>query len=211
MRPSAGVAKVPRTPPADLTYEPDDVIELAPQLWRIHRTAGAHVLAWDELRHYGPLPTMRYDPHPEPTLVHAEGVQYAATDLATALAGVFQASHTVDTISARPQLTVWTPIRPLHLLNLTDLWAVRNGAANSLAAAARSTGRAWARAIHTTRPDLDGLWTRSTMTGRPTVVLWNPAADSFPPAPDFSRPLADPTLHAIVERIAVDELHYQVL
>lgn len=32
--------------------------------WRVHRTAGEHVLAWNALRTFGPV--LRFDPHPLP-------------------------------------------------------------------------------------------------------------------------------------------------
>jgi hypothetical protein len=194
-----------------LTRTKRDLEDTAPLLWRVHRTAGGHVVGWNELRRYGPLPTMRFDPHPLPLGTHGEGVLYAATDLATALAEVFQGTRIIDLSSNRPRLTAWTPTRPLRLLNSTDKWALRNGGASALASAPRGTGRAWARAIHAAWPDLDGLWTISTMTGQPNVVLWNPAIDSFPAAPAFSRPLADPLVRGIVRRIAAEDLHYGVL
>jgi hypothetical protein len=154
---------------------------------------------------------MRWEPHPEPLGEHHEGVLYSATELGTALAEVFQATRLVDTISGLPHATAWQPTRPLRLLNLTKGWALRNGAASALGAAPRSTCRAWARTIATTWPELDGLWVTSTMTGHHSVVLWNPAGDSFPAAPEFSRPLADPTLRAIVSRIAAHDLNYRIL
>lgn len=203
--------KVPRTPPNPLTRTDADLVEYQDLLWRVHRTVGEHVLAWNRLRSYGPLATMRWDPHPQPLADHETGVLYAATDLATSLAEVFQTTRLVDTDSFAPQATAWRPTRPLSLLNLTEGWALRNGAAAALVAAPRSTCRAWARSIHATWPELDGLWVTSTMTGQPTVVLWDHAADSFPAAPEFSRPLADPTMRAIVERIARRELNYGIL
>jgi RES domain-containing protein len=169
------------------------------------------VLAWNQLRTFGPIPTMRYDPHSEPTGMSAEGVLYTATSLATALAETFQATRVVDSRSFAPQVTAWTPTRDLRLLDLTGIWALRNGAAFSLATAPKSTCRAWARQIRATWPDLDGLWTPSTMTGGANVVLWNPAQTSLPASPDFSRPLAEPTVHAICNRIAREEPGYRHL
>lgn len=203
--------KVPRTPPTVLVREPEDVLSVRPVLWRIHRTQGGHVLAWNQMRSFGPLPTMRYDPHPEPTGTSAEGVLYTATGLATALAETFQTTRVVDSRSFAPQVTAWTPTRDLRLLDLTGSWALRNGAAFSLATAPKSTCRAWARQIRATWPDLDGLSTPSTMTGGTNVVLWNPARSSLPATPDFSRPLAEPTLRAIGARIAQHELGYRVI
>lgn len=202
--------KVPRTPSAVMVREPGDIVTVRPVLWRIHRTRGSHVLGWNQLRGFGPLPTMRYDPHPEPAAPSTEGVLYAATSLATALAETFQATRVVDSRSLGPQVTAWTPTRDLRLLDLTGGWALRNGAAFALATAPKSTCRVWARQIRATWPDLDGLWAPSTMTGDTNVVLWNPARTSLPAAPAFSRPLAEPTLYAITARIARQELGYQV-
>ncbi|MGH3492168.1 MAG: RES family NAD+ phosphorylase [Sciscionella sp.] len=182
----------------------------APLLWRIHRTQGGHVSDWNQLRTFGPLPSMRYDPHPEPLEQYDEGVLYAAADhpgvpaLVTAVAEVFQATRAIDVDSFAPQLTAWTPTRDLRLLDLTGDWALGNQAAHSLAHAPRSTCRAWARAIRATWPDLDGLWAPSTMSAGTVVVLWNPAHDSFPATPAFSRPLAHPLVRRVLAQIAAD-------
>lgn len=169
------------------------------------------MLAWNQLRDHGPLATMRWEPHPEPRGDHREGVMYTATDLGTAVAEVFQATRLIDTISGVPHATAWEPTRPLRLLDVTEGWALRNGAAAALGASARSTCRGWARSIATTWPDLDGLWVTSTLTGHHGVVLWTAAADSFPGSPQFSRPLGDPTLRAILSRIAAQDLNYRIL
>ncbi|MGO3796810.1 MAG: RES domain-containing protein [Pauljensenia sp.] len=114
-------------------------------LWRFHRTRGPHSVAWDALREYGLLPTTRYDPQPAPAGLHSEGVTYAAVDLATALAEVFQVTRVVDTTSWAPQATAWVPRRPLRLSEPdTETWALRNGAALALSAAPRRTCRHWA-------------------------------------------------------------------
>lgn len=60
-----------------------------------------------------------------------------------------------------------------------DERVLRNGASHSLASEPRATCRTWARAIAETWPDLDGLWSPSTLTGRINVT---PAADTFPRA-----------------------------
>ena len=202
--------KVPRTPPEPLRRERGDVLTVTARLWRIHRTRGVHVIPWNALRRYGPLPSMRFDPHPPPLGEHDEGVLYAAASLTTALAETFQTTRLIDTVSYQPQLTVWTPHRPLNLLDLTGTWALRNQAAHALSSAPRTVCRAWARAIRATWGDLDGLWVASTMTGEPNVALWNPAVTALPSAPEFSRPLADPTLHTIIARIAAADLSYEL-
>lgn len=180
-------------------------------LWRVHRTVGLHVLPWNQFRTYGPLTSMRWDPHPgEHPAAGTGGVLYAAGDIATCLAEVYQTTRLVDTGSGAPALTAWTPLRALRLLDLTGAWALRNTASAALTAAPRVVCRRWARAIHTTWPDLDGLYVTSTMTGRPNVVLWQPAADSTPALPAFSRSLATPLVWSIAH-VAATKIGYAIL
>lgn len=174
-------------------------------LWRVHRTAGEHVLAWNALRTFGPLPSMRWDPHPSSLPgPHTEGVLYAAADIATSLAEAYQTARVIDTRAGATRLTGWEPARPLGLLDLSGTWLIRNNASAALLAAPRSTCRGWARAIHTAWPQLDGLVAPSTMTGRLSVVLWSAAADSIPQAPSFSRPLSHPLVWSIANAAAAD-------
>lgn len=190
-------------PPKSLVCEPDDVIDYTGVLWRVHRTTGAHVLPWNALRNYGPLPSMRWDPHPDSRPGrHVDGVLYAATDAATALAEVFQTTRLIDTRVGAPRLTAWEPTRPLRLLDLSGTWLIRNGASAALTVAPRATCRSWARATHLTWPHLDGLAVPSTMTGDPNVVLWNAAEDSLPESPAFSRALAHPLVWSIAQAAA---------
>jgi hypothetical protein len=195
--------KVPRTPPNQLTSEPDDFVDYTGILWRIHRTKGEHVRPWNELRTYGPLASMRWDPHPsvQPT-THPDGVLYAATDVATSLAEVYQTTRVIDTRAGPPRLTAWKPTRPLQLLDLSGTWLLRNTASAALLAAPRSACRRWARAMYTTWPELDGLQGPSTMTGRLNVVLWSAAADSIPATPAFSRPLTQPLVWSLAQAAA---------
>jgi RES domain len=203
--------KAPRTPPAQLIREPHDLVDYTATLWRIHRTAGEHVLPWNTLRTYGPLPSMRWDPHPgaEP-ISTAEGVLYAAADIGTRLAEVYQTTRVIDTRAGAPTLTAWQPQRGLRLLDLSGTWLLRNSASAALLAAPRSTCRRWARAIYTTWPELDGLYVPSTLTGRPNIVLWNAAADSIPTMPSFSRPLTHPLVWSIAQAAAA-EIGYHIL
>jgi hypothetical protein len=203
--------KVPRQPPTELVREPDDLVTVGPVLWRIHRTLGEHVLPWNGLRTFGPLASARFDPHPLPAGDHpGYGVLYAAQDVATALADAFQTTRLINTRAGALHLTSWTPTRPLALLDLTGTWALRNHAAAALAAAPRPTCRNWARAIRAQWPDLDGLYAPSTMTGTATIVLWEPARNSVPDLPDFSRPLAHPMVWTFAHR-AAKKIGYDIL
>jgi RES domain len=203
--------KVPRKPPDRLTKEPGDVVDSTGILWRVHRTTGEHVRPWNELRTYGPLPSMRWDPHPGPQPAeHPDGVLYAASDVATGLAEVYQSTRVIDTRAGAPRLTAWEPTRPLQLLDLSETWLLRNAASAALLAAPRSTCRRWARAIYATWTELDGLQAPSTMTGRVNVVLWAAAADAMPAAPAFSRPLTQPLVWSLAQAAAA-EIGYQIV
>lgn len=191
-------------PPGLLVREAGDITAYDAPLWRIHPTIGPHARAWDDLRAWGPAADCRWEPHPEPVGIHdGEGVMYAATDLATAVVETFHKTGRIDPSSGRPKGTSWSPTRPLRLLNLTDDWALRNGASASLTSAPQSTCRSWARVIRRTWPDLDGLCTPSTLTGRNNVTLWAPAADTFPDAgPAFCEYLADDLLWSQLDHLA---------
>jgi hypothetical protein len=203
--------KAPRTPPEPLIREPHDIADYTGTLWRVHRTEGEHVLPWNKLRTYGPLPSMRWDTHPGPhPSSGAEGVLYAAADVATSLAEVYQTTRVIDTRAGAPTLTAWQPQRRLRLLDLSGTWLLRNTASAALLAAPRSICRRWARAIYTTWPELDGLYVPSTLTGRATIVLWNAAADSIPAMPSFSRPLTHPLVWSITQAAAA-EIGYHIL
>lgn len=192
--------KNPRRPRQPLTARKEDFATYGDVLYRIHRIEGHHRVHWDEMRTWGPTLDSRWDPHPEPVGDHeSEAVMYTATDYTTAFGEVFQGTRSV-TLSASRALASWVPRRTLRLLDLTDTWAVRNGASGSLDSAPHSTCRAWAREIRNTWPDLDGLLTQSTITKRRVVTLFAPARDSFPDGPRFSRPLT----HRAVASLAVD-------
>lgn len=98
----------------------------------------------------------RWDPHPEPPADQpSHGVLYAASDVTTSLAEVFQGRRSL-TLSDDRALAGWEPTRALRLLDLTGTWAVRNGASASLHAADKSTCRAWAREIRDRWPASTG-------------------------------------------------------
>lgn len=193
------MAKNPQRPPQKLTLAEHDVVEVRRPLWRVHTIVGPHALRWNELRHYGPARTMRWDPHPPPPAEHPDyAVSYAALDPVTVFAEVFQLPRAIIVAPDRA-LAGWVPTRALRLLDLTGDWALRNGASASLFAAPKSTTRAWALAICDRWPDLDGLLVPSTMTMKPMVVLFAQAANSFPVRPNFTRTLHDPSARHIID------------
>lgn len=197
--------KVPRTPPEQLVTRADDITEWNGALWRIHRTGGAHPSAWNALRTFGPLRSMRWDPHPDPVGQHPEGpgVSYCAATPDTAFAEVFQQVRRID-LSGDRALSGWPLTSPLRLLDLAGSdWALRNGAAHVLTSAPRSTCRTWARAIHEQLEGrIDGILAPSTLTGQPVVVAFDSGSDHFPSAPAFSRLLDHVDVQAMAIRAA---------
>lgn len=206
------MVKLPRPPsPRDLKRrDHEDLLTLAGEpLWRLHHTTGAHVIPWNELRYFGPVATMRFDPHEPPPHAQAKGVAYAALDVPTVLAEVFAQTRFVNLTRRQPYLTAWSPSRDLVFLDLTGTWTVRNGASYTINTGRKDHCRAWAWAISNAWPDLDGLWHHSSVTGRPMVTLFTPAAGTFPASPDFSGPLAHPGLFATIHA-AAREIGYRL-
>lgn len=195
--------KVPSTP-GPLTFTDPDTSDIQVPLWRIAATTGAHTRPWNMGRAVGPLPTQRWDPHLPPLSQQpARAVLYAATSLLPAVAETWQAARHIDTATGTPVIVRFIPERPLRLLDVTarGQWAIRNGASASLPHAPRDTCRAWARAIVSAQPDLDGLLAPSTMTGT-NVVLFVPGIAALPATPSHSYPAADPAVRAVLAQVA---------
>jgi len=203
--------KLPAPPPADelrAMREADDVVAVAPMtsLARVVRSAGTHVLGWDEFRVAGPLASARFDPHPptadgRPANAAGYGVMYLGLSLRTCLAEAFQRARVVDRHTDRPTLAVFRPARALRLLDLAGAWPTRAGASQAISSGPRDRARAWARAIFAAYPDIDGLWYRSSMNGgQPAVCLWERAADAVVGPADALAPLDVPGLALPIAR-----------
>lgn len=174
------------------------------------RTSGRHALPWNELRSWGPVHHMRWDPHLLPPTEQPErAVMYTATDVLTAVAEVFQHDRYVDVHSEEPFLIGFTPTRGLKLLDLTGTWFLRSGSTASQTSAPRTACRAWARRIAESYPHLDGLWVLSSVTHRPVVVLFPPARSALPSEPEFSRALATGETRLVVQA-AASEIGYDL-
>lgn len=205
--------KLPLPPnPGELEFQPEHlhVVTVETVLWRVHRTSGEHIVPWNQLRHWGPAATMRFDPHDPPPRVQDRGVSYAALSVPTALAEVFQRTRVINTRRGSPYLTAWSPARGLTLLDLTGTWPIQAGASYPINSGRRDHCRAWARAIHTAQPDFDGLWLHSSMTGDDAVTLFTHAADSFPNRPRLSLPLDHPGLRGHL-LTAASQIAYRVV
>ncbi len=196
--------KVPQLPSPNLDADARDWVPMESALWRIAATSGDHVLPWNGFRSFGPLPTMRWDPHlPPASLQPTRGVLYASPDLVTVVAEKFQKYRAVDPVTGAPYLYGFSPARPLILLDLTGDWPLRNGAAHALGSAPRVICRRYAAAILDRWPEADGLQCRSTMDGRVTVVLFPHAASALPRGgPGFARPLTQLEVYARVAEAA---------
>ncbi len=196
----------------ELEFRPEHLraVSVATVLWRVHRTSGEHVVPWNQLRCWGPASTMRFDPHQPPPQLQDRGVSYAALGTPTALAEVFQRTRVINARRGSPYLTAWSATRELTLLDLTGTWPSQAGASYAINTGRRNHCRAWARVIHTARPELDGLWYRSSMSGGDAVTLFTHAADSFPDRPRLSLPLDHPGLRGHL-LAAASQIAYRVV
>lgn len=196
------MSKLPNPPdPATLRHRAPiahalHTLETRVTLWRVHYTVGAHVLAWNQLRRYGPA-SGRFDPQPPPPSSESGlGVLYLAAErVDVALAETFQRTRRVDVNAGGPWLTGMRLTRPVRLLDLSGSWPTRAGASQTLCSGPRPRAQAWARTIAQAWPDLDGLWYPSSMLGGGCcAALWTPGTDAVPPTPLLSVPLAHPAL-----------------
>lgn len=198
-----------------MEWEDDDFVARDVVLWRIHRTSGPYPASWDDFRSHGPLPSMRWDPHPEPVAEHDQySVLYTAYDLKTAAAEVFQQGRRIDTLTSAPYATSWSPARPLRLLDLTGSWPLRQGASHALLSAPKSSCRNWSRAIcdeaSAAGIALDGLEVRSTLTGERMAVLFAGSGDAMPAAPAYTSPLDGPMIFTALHKVAT-EINYSII
>lgn len=165
--------------------------------WRIHRTRGDHVLAWNAFREHGPH--LRFDPHPPPARHHdGLGIWYGASSPTVGLAEAFQSDRTIDRFRGDPYLTGVRFTRELRLLDVaTDSsgsWATRAGGTYALSTGPHSITQRWARRIVEAFPDLDGMHYNSRFAGGPCAALFAPASAAMPPRPVLSLPLTHPGL-----------------
>ncbi|WP_407938952.1 RES family NAD+ phosphorylase [Mycolicibacterium fluoranthenivorans] len=177
----------------------DEVRVIAPAQiwWRVHRTEGAHVLGWNEFRHYGPV--LRFDPHPPPTAEHPDvAVWYGASTPGAALAEAFQVDRTIDRRRGRPYLTGLSFTRALSVLDLAadsrGAWATRAGGTFAMSTAPHRVTQRWARAIVQAFPDLGGVRYNSRFAGDPCLALFAPAREAMPRQPVASLALTHPAL-----------------
>jgi RES domain len=202
------VAKLPAPPPrgALAARLPPRIKSLArgTVLWRIYHRGGAHPAAWNRFRHFGPVPTMRFDPHSLPACEQSRGIVYAALRVYTCFAEVFQETRTIERYRGGPCLVGLELARSVALLDLTGTWPTRAGASMARSSGRRDRARAWSARIYEDYPEVEGLYYPSSMDGnQPAVVLYERAQDALPARPVFHRTLADPALDAAVVKAAL--------
>lgn len=181
-------------------------------IWRIHRTTGTRVIAWNGFRNFGPI--LRFDHHPLPPSNHPKyGIWYGTTNPRSAIAEAFQSSRIIDPQHCVPFLTSIKFTRSLLLLDVSGIgkgaWATRLGGNHTLDSAAHRQTQHWARTIHRAYSHLDGIIYRGRFAGAICFALFERAANAFPIHPEFSQPLNHP---ALADRIytAAHELGYTI-
>ena len=167
---------------------------------RIYPRGGRYPTSWRAFRFDGPLASARFDHH---VTGERRGVLYAARDLVTCVAEVFQSSRVVDRVADDRCLAAFRITRSVRLLDLTRDWPTRAGASQAIASGPRPRAQAWARAIYDAFPKIDGLWYPSSMHGgHPALVLFERADGALPRHPDIDLPLSLPGLLPDIVRAA---------
>jgi hypothetical protein len=128
---------------------------------------------------------------------------YAARDIATCVAEVFQAARFVDVVSRTPWLIGFELASDVTLLDFSGTWPTAAGASIAINSGPRPRAQRWSRAIYDAYPKVQGIWYPSSMhANQPAVALYERATHALPGAPIFHRPLADPALRRVVGAIA---------
>ena len=212
------MAKLPRAPDlARLSRLDPALIAVAPGqlLYRVYSRGGAYPTHWNAFRRFGPL--SRFDHHlPDrqgDPVRQSRGILYAATDVATAVAEFFERNRRrVNRFRRQPWLVAFALHGEVRLLDITDTFPVRAGASSKLAAGPYSHAQNWSRGFHDAYPAIQGVYYRSSLTGRPAIALYERArsAGVFPQAPRFHRALGDPALLGALRNV-VEEIGYTLL
>lgn len=171
-------------------------------LFRVYSRADHYPTTWNQFRTYGPMQA-RFNHHLSPPHTQTRAILYAATQMHTALAEIFQNGRTINTIVSEPWLAGFRLTRAIRLLDLTGSWPTRAGASVALSSGARPRARRWSQAIYDAYPGAEGLWYPSSMYGnRPCVALYERAQPAMPLFPVIDRALADPALLQELDRAA---------
>jgi hypothetical protein len=187
--------KLPWPPPAEAIREIEPErhsLRTGTLVARIYARSGRHPTSWREFRFEGPLAAARFDHH---VAGQRRGVLYAARDLVTCVAEVFQGSRVVDREADDRCLAAFRLTRSVRLLDLTGDWPTRAGASQAMSSGARLVAQAWARAIYDAYPAFEGIWYASSMHGgHAAIMFFERAEEALPTEPDLDAPLTHPGL-----------------
>jgi hypothetical protein len=150
------LVKLPNPPAAaDLARVPPELRSLAggTTLWRAYKRGGRHPVLWNTFRTFGPLRAARFDHHlygldGAPCSQTERGIYYAASEIATCLAELFQDTRTISRDSEEVSLVGFELKADLTLLDLTGVWPTQAGASMALCSGPRSRSRSWSSAIY---------------------------------------------------------------
>lgn len=194
------MAKFPHSPGVDALKRLLPATRSLPagtRLARVYYTDSAHPLAWNSFRHAGPV-NARWDHHlagPDGApVIQERGIYYAAFDVKTCLAEVFQDTRRIDRAYQAPWLVVFDTVAPLRILDLSGDFATRMGASMAIHSGSRVRARAWARDLYEAFDTLQGVCYASSMNAGVRALAINeraPARGLFPSRPVFHRALGD--------------------
>ena len=150
------------------------------ELVRVYFAGGPHPGTWRQFRRFGPTDA-RFDHH-DPTRQTSpdRAILYAAGDLTTAIAEVFQRTGVIDVRTGDPYLAILRTSRPIPLLDLRSDWPTRAGASQALGSGSHASARGWSRAVWEDHPAVEGIAWHSSMRHDGTAyALYERAADAL--------------------------------
>ena len=198
------MAKFPEPPPRGKLLAPDvKTLRRGTTLWRIYFRAGAHPVAWNQFRHWGPAVNMRFDHHTPPPRRQGRGILYGGRRVYTCFAEAFQDARTIERSRNQPWLVGFALARDVALLDLAGTWPTKAGASMAIGSGRRDRARRWSLRIYEDCPDVDGLYYPSSMdSAHPSVALYERARSAMPARPLFHRAIADPAMDPVVATAA---------
>lgn len=194
---------------------------------RIYESGGAHPSRWHEFRRFGPTQS-RFDHHPDRVGHHPDhAVTYvtprisvppsttAQRVLLVCLSECFSDRGVIERGNGvaggtQPRFVLYASTRDIALLDLIDSsWVTNAGGNEAINTGDRAQSRPWARAIHQTYAEVDGVVYRPrTIAMRPgladarVAALWERAEDTIPLHPTLDIALSSPGLTTTLESFA---------
>jgi hypothetical protein len=145
--------------------------------WRLLRTEGPHVLAWNAFQHFGPV--LRFDPHPPPRSEHPDrAVWYGASSPGLRSPKQFTLiARSIDRSAPRPALSDGSfvhagAVRLGLAVDGPGAWATRAGGPFAISTAPHAVTQQWARAVVEAFPGLHGVHYKSRFAGATCVALF---------------------------------------